>query len=84
MEDVRHKRLVLLTISCVVQSTIVKKTNRCPPKHGGHGLSIMAMTSMLEHVIADVNFVRARAPSAYLSHWAAALVKSYPASLTSR
>ena len=84
MKDVRHKRLVLLTISCVVQSTIIKKTNRYFSKHEDHELSIMTMTSMLEHVIVDVNFVRARAPSTYLSRWATVLVKFYLASLTSR
>ena len=68
MKDVRQKRLVLLIISCVVQLTIDKKTNRCSSKHEDHELSIMTMTSIFEHVIADVNFVRARTSSIYLSH----------------
>ena len=67
MKDVRHKRLVLLIINCVVQLTIDKKINRCSSKHEGHELSIMTMISMFEHVIADVNFVRARSSSTYLS-----------------
>ena len=67
MKDVRHKRLVLLTISYVMQLTIDKKTNRCSSKHEAHELSIMIMTSRLEHVIVDVNSMRARSSSTYLS-----------------
>ena len=67
MKDVRYKRLVMLTINCVVQSTITKKTNRCFSKHEDHELYIMIMILMFEHVIADVNFVRARSFSTYLS-----------------
>ena len=67
MKDVRHKKLVLLTINCVVQLAINKKINRCFSKHENNELFIMIMTSMFEHVIVDVNFVRARASSTYLS-----------------
>ena len=84
MKNVKHKRLILLIINCVVQSTISKKTNRCSSKHEDHELFIMIMISMFEHVIVDVNFVRAKSSSTYLSRWATVLVKLYLASLTSR
>ena len=67
MKDVRHKKLVLLTVNCVVQLTIDKKINRCFSKHENHELFIMIMISIFEHVIVDVNFVRARSFSTYLS-----------------
>ena len=67
MKNVRHKRLVSLIINYIVQSTIIKKINRCFSKHENHELFIIIMKSMFEHVVVDVNFVRARSSSIYLS-----------------
>ena len=77
MKNIKHKKFIFLIISCVVQSIISKKTNRCFSKHEDHELFIMIMTSMFEHVIVDVNFVRARSFSTYLSRWTTSLDLRY-------